>query len=184
MILIRSKTLEIKIQKPETTRAFVFDVEVGVGRNGPAVDPMSGMLLNLVDLDAVMSELQKFWQAQPWSSLQTLLEKSQDFLSALFAKQGCFLQAVCLREKRGFWLSWSPSSQVLMGREAVQELSGRVFRLRWQKAFKECEVESLSLSVSSNDTHQGWEHFFESHTELQSLEIEDLGRGEKWSIAR
>lgn len=184
MILYRSKTLEIKIEKPDSRRAFVFDVEVGVSKSDPAVDPMSGMLLNLVDLDAAMADLQKFWQTQAWGSLQDLLESSRDFLSALFAKHGCFLHELCLREKRGFWVAWTQSSQRVMGREEVSELGGRLFRLRWQKAFKESEVDFLSLAIDSSDLTQGWEHLFESRTELQSLEVEDLGHGKKWSIAR
>lgn len=142
----RSQTFEIKIQKPESPRAFVFDVAIGVTKPAPEVDPLSGMLLNLVDVDAVMSALHNFWSSQSWTSLQSLAEKSRDFVAAELAKKKTELSEIILHEKRGFWLGWR-GGEWLMGREEMRELGGHLYRLQFESSFVEAQIENQAWQV-------------------------------------
>jgi len=178
--LFRSQTFQISIQKPDATRAFVFDVEAGITKPAPQVDPPSGMLLNIVDFDAVMVELHNLWHLQTWSSLQTLLEKSREFLAGRFAKHGCALTELTLREKRGFWLKWYGQG-LLMGHEEIQEVAGNLYRLSSEEAFVESQVETQKRVVIGAEFFQD---VFKSNPHLQSLFVENFGNSEKWSYRR
>lgn len=180
--LHRSQTIQVLIQKPAQTRAFVFDVQIGLGKPTPAVDPQSGMLLNLVRIDPMLAELGEMWLGQSWMSLIDLLQKSQQYLAARARNEGVLLQEVCLREKRGFWLKWTEQS-LLMGRESVLELEGALYKLSWESSIREEDLENSKLSLNSaQDLFT--ETVFQKNPQLQSLEVENLATREKWSFRK
>lgn len=179
----RSQAIQVKIQKPDSrnlpaTRAFVFDVQIGLGRNGVAVDPKSGMLLNLVKVDPMLSGLTQMWASDSWHSLGELLQKSQQYLSGEAKKEGVFLTELRLREKRGFWLTWTEQG-LLMGREVLKELDGMLFKISWDRPFFEETIEEQEFSVSSSQALLS-EAVFQKNPQIETLEVENLASREKW----
>lgn len=174
----RSQTIEVKIQKPDAVRAFVFDLEVSVARpTAPQVDPMSGMLMNLVDVDGILADLRKSLPAV--ASLRELLEKCRVFLSARLKAHGCELSSVCLREKRGFWLAWQAGTLV-MGTVETREWSGGVFGFASARDFDESAIESQGLVIAAGVVDAV---AVLKANSLRSLTVENLGTGEKWTYS-
>lgn len=173
----RSQTIEVKIQKPDSVRAFVFDLEVAVAKaTEPQVDPMSGMLLNLVDVDGVLTDLRV--GLPPVTSVQGLVTTCRDFLSARLRVKGCELDSLVLREKRGFWCGWKAGAFV-MGHEETREWSGGVWRFSGERGFDEALLEKQVLGFGADA-----EAVFKANASLRSLVVENLGTGEKWSFNR
>lgn len=173
----RSQTIEVKIQKPDSVRAFVFDLEVAVARPAePQVDPLSGMLLNLVDVDGILADLRVGLPVV--NSVQALLEKSRDFLSKRLVSKGCELHELVLREKRGFWCGWRAGALV-MGHEETREWSGGVWRFSSERGFDELALEKQTLTLAADA-----EAIFNENASLRLLVVENLGTGEKWSYAQ
>lgn len=171
--LFRAKTFSVKLTKPGTSRAFVFDVEVGVGRGSGEIDPLSGMLVNLTEVDTLLAALADFWRQGPppsWYSLENLLTTSRDFMENALQARGCFLQELCLREKRGFWLG-SRRGALFMGREVIREYEGELCHFRWERPLQEAELETHDL-VWVRD-------LFVTNPDLNWLEIENFQTGEK-----
>jgi len=129
IIFHRSKNIEVKIQKPETLRAFAFEVQAGFGRaTEPQVDPDSGMLINLVIVDEMLVALAGEWALHQWTSLTELLTASEKFLSERASSQGVVLEELCLKEIRGFWLG-SKKGSYYMGQEEILEENGHLNRV-------------------------------------------------------
>lgn len=171
----RSQTIEVKIQKPDAVRAFVFDLEVSVGRPAdPQVDPMSGMMVNLVDVDGILTDLQKSLPAV--GSLRELLDKCRVFLSARLKAHGCELSSVCLREKRGFWFAWR-SGDFVMGAVETREWAGGVYTFASARDFDEAGIESQGLVLAADAAA------ILKANSLRSLTLENLGSGEKWTYS-
>lgn len=169
----RSHTVEVKIQKPGTSRAFVFDLEVAIAKlSEPQVDPMSGMLLNLVDADAILTELHNTLSSA--ASFQALLENSCDFVSAKLKAQGCALTEICFREKRGFGFGWRAGALFIACAE-TREWNGGVYRFESERPFDESLVENQKLTLAATAGE-----IFKANSSLQSLVIENLGTGEKY----
>lgn len=169
----RSHTVEVKIQKPGISRAFVFDLEVAIAKpSEPQVDPMSGMLLNLVDADAVLTELHNTFSSV--DSFQSLLEKSRDFVSAKLNVKGCALNEICFREKRGFSFGWKAGA-LFMGHVETREWAGGLYRFESERAFDEGIVESQKLALAPTAAE-----IFKANPQLRSLITENLGTGEKY----
>jgi hypothetical protein len=179
----RSQTIEVKIKKPGTSRAFVFDLEIAVARGSePQVDPLSGMLLNLVDVDAILAELHNTLSggaagegktALEASSFQSLLEKSHDFTAAKLKSKGCVLNEICFREKRGFSFGWK-TGMLFMGHTETREWAGGVCRFESERSFDESSLESQKLNMASTTAE-----LLKANPHLKSLIIENLGTGEK-----
>ena len=168
----RSHTVEVKITKPGANRAFVFDLEVAIAKpSEPPVDPMSGMLLNLVDADAMLAELHNTFPSA--DSFQSLLEKSRDFISAKLKAKGCVLNEICFREKRGFSFGWKAGA-LFMAHNEVREWAGGVYRFESERAFEESLVENQQLNLAATVVE-----IFALNPLVQSLVIENLGSGEK-----
>jgi len=170
----RSQTFEVKIQKPESVRAFVFDLEIAVGKpTAPAVDPKSGMLLNLLEVDAILANLRN--SLPPQESLQALVDYCRGFLQAQLQAHGCVLQELCLHEKRGFWIALK-SGSLVMGVDETQEWSGGVWRFYSERDFNEtlCMTQRLKLAVDAAEMLQV--------NSLRALVLENLGTGEKWEF--
>lgn len=176
----RSSTIEVKVQKPDTTRAFVFDVQVGFSKDEPQVDPLSGMLINLVKVDQMLRDLAKLWSQRKWSSCKELLEKSKEFFEACAKIEGVFLEELCLMEKRGFWLKWH-SDRLLMGQEVLREINETVYRLHFESAFKDSTLEQQSLQFENAEELLSQRIFYKNQ-ELESLEVENLVSREKWIL--
>lgn len=198
--LHRSQKMAVNITKPGfETRAFVFDVALGLrlGRDTAKddllldlqVDPLSGMLVNLVQVDQILQELAQLWDSKIWSSLAVLLMESQKFLEARVARESAFVpvtgklavEELCLHEKRGFWLKSQPGKpgNLLSGREEIRELDSKLFRIRSQYSFNENHWEQQNLKVSSVEDLFS-EQVFLTNPGLDSIEIEDLATSEKW----
>lgn len=176
----RSQTIEVKIQKPDAVRAFVFDLEVAVAKpTEPQVDPMSGMLLNLVDVDGILTDLRM--GLPPVTSVKALLETCRDFLSSRVKSKGCELHSLILREKRGFWCGWK-SGAFVMGNEETREWAGGVWRFSSERGFDEALIETQALNFAGNPADV--EAVFKAHIFLHSLTVENLGTGEKWTYSR
>lgn len=174
----RSQTIEVKIQKPDAVRAFVFDLEVSVARpTASQIDPMSGMLMNLVDVDGILADLRKSLPAV--TTLRELLEKCRVFLSARLKAHGCELAAVCLREKRGFWLAWQAGTFV-MGAVETREWAGGVFAFASERDFDEAGIESQALVIAAGVVDAA---SILKVNSLRSLTVENLGTGEKWTYS-
>lgn len=170
----RSQVIEVKIQKPESVRAFVFDLEIAVAKpTEPAVDPMSGMLLNLVEVDAILTNLRN--SLPPQESLRALVDYCSAFLQAQLSIHGCVLQELSLREKRGFWVA-SKSGALVMGREETQEWSGGVWRFYSERDFDEalCTTQRLKMAADAAEILHV--------NSLRALVLENLGTGEKWEF--
>jgi hypothetical protein len=99
IIFHRSKNIEVKIQKPDTVRAFAFDVQAGFGRaTEPQVDPDSGMLINLVIVDEMLAALETEWGARVWTSQTDLFQFSEAFLKAEALANKVVLEELCIKE--------------------------------------------------------------------------------------
>ncbi|WP_413290907.1 hypothetical protein [Bdellovibrio sp. HCB337] len=179
----RSQTILVKIQKPDETRAFVFDVQMGLAKSAaPAVDPQSGMLLNLVKVDPMLTDLAQVWASESWHSLGDLLQKSQNYLSVQAKNEGVVLNELCLREKRGFWMRWS-DGRLCMGREALKELDGMLYKISWERAFFEETLEDQEISVGSAKELFS-DIIFQKNSSLDVVEVENLATSEKWSFLK
>lgn len=191
----RSHQIAVNIAKPGAeTRVFVFDVALGVRKEtqGPSqlplesqVDPHSGMLLNLTQMDQFLRELARMWEAHPWSSLRELVLKSEEFIADSVLRAGAGLWAVeeiRFTEKRGFWLQMR-QRKLFGGAEEIRELGLKLFKIRSQYPLDENHWEERgfqNLNVSSlQDLFSG--KVFLDNPGLDSLEIEDLATFEKWS---
>jgi hypothetical protein len=109
MTLHRTCPLEIFLNsfaKPGTVRAFAFDVELAVGSEAAEVDADSGMLVNLVQVDAYLARVQGYWQKRPAASLQEVLQETRQLLVAETGRDGVPLQRLCFYEKRGWHFGW------------------------------------------------------------------------------
>lgn len=110
MTLHRTCPLEIFLNsfaKPGTVRAFAFDVELAVGSDAAEVDADSGMLVNLVQVDAYLARVQGYWQKRPAAaSLQEVLQETRQLLVAETGRDGVPLQRLCFYEKRGWHFGW------------------------------------------------------------------------------
>lgn len=182
----------VQVQKPDSSRAFVFDVQVGFTKGNSLVDPLSGMLINLVWVDQILAELALVWSQGSWKCLGDLLKASRKFLESKAQNEGVLLAELTLREKRGFWVA-SKAGAFFMGREVLRELEGQLYRLRMESAFKESSDEFLDessdesgleeqdlLLEKAEDLQSGT--IFVKNPSLQSLDIENLGTGERWIL--
>lgn len=182
LLFHRSQKMAVKIQKPGDNRAFVFDVQIGISKNEPGVDPLSGMLLNLVKVDEALQSLKSVWEQQAWSSVTELLSQSQVFLKGHFLKEGVSLHEVIFSESRRSWVGWR-AGQNLMGQEEIREVEGEVYRLRWTSFLNESEWQQQKLSLTSLPPAKE-QNLFADHPQLLDLEFEQLSSGEKWSFRK
>jgi hypothetical protein len=185
--------MAVDISKPGfETRAFVFDVALGLKKDLASgalplesqVDPLSGMLLNLTQVDQILQELVKLWDSKSWSSLAALLLESQKFLTDQLAGKLAVAE-LCLCEKRGFWFKSQPGKrgEFFCGREEIRELDAKLFKIRYQYLFDENHWEQQNLKVSSGDDLFS-EKVFQDNPGLDSIKIEDLATSEKWHLSQ
>lgn len=184
LLFHRACPLKVTVQKPEGPRAFVFAVQVGLGKNTPqAVDPLSGMLVSLVRVDEILNKLDSLWAGRSWGSLSELLQASWEFLQAWARQENVILADLVLAETRGFWLRHEGGGRPLLGREVFRELGGELYRLRLEGFWAETRLETQDLQV--NDAEElSSESLFQKNPALVALEVEKLGSAEAWSLAR
>lgn len=178
----RSHKMSVKIQRPDAVRAFVFDVEVGIGKKEPSIDPLSGMLLNLLKVDAILRDLQKLWQSRQWGSLADLLAESQSFLQSRFQVEDVILREVFLREQRPLWLGWR-LGQSLMGGAVLREAQESLYQLQWESFFEESLWETQALQVDTKGPLSA-EDILKKNPNLLAVEWQNLASSEKWSFRK
>lgn len=178
----RSQKMSVKIQKPGDVRAFVFEVQIGIGKNESAVDPFSGMLLNLVKVDEILQGLKSLWDGRAWGSLSDLLAESQSFLQTCFQKENVLLREVILNESRHRWVGWR-WGQSLMGQEEVREIEGEIYRLRWNLLFDESNWQQQSFSVNAVSSLKN-QSLLLGNSQILEYEFEHLASGERWNFRK
>jgi hypothetical protein len=176
----RSQKMSLKTAKPGELRAFVFDVALGLGKASSAVDPESGMLVDLTAMDAFLSGLRVSLASQHWSSLTEMLQSSLSLAREFAADEGASLQELCFREARGFFLGWRGTE--LMGQREVLELGGELYRVTATWPLTEKDL-GKRLTVNSRDELSG-KSVFESNPELIEIHIESLSTQEITAIRR
>jgi hypothetical protein len=188
--------MAVNITRPGfDARAFVFDVALGLRLSADLplelqVDPLSGMLINLVQMDELLQELEQMWGAKSWNSLSVLLEESRKFLVGRVPQEPgahpLTLYEIALTEKRGFWLKWQVQNagRFFQGYEEIRELDTKLFRFRSEYLLHEDGWEQQRLKylkvISTNDLFS--EKIFQDNPGLHSLEIENLTTSKKWSF--
>lgn len=179
----RACLLKVSLQKPEGPRAFVFEVQVGLGKATPVVvDPLSGMLVSLLRVDEILNKLGSLWAGRSWNSLPELLQSSWDFIQAWAQHEKVTLEDLVLAEKRGFWLRHEGGGRLLLGREIFRELGGELYRLRLEGFWAETQLETQDLQVDHAEDLSS-EIIFQKNPALAALEVEKLGSAEAWSLA-
>lgn len=92
---VREVPISIQSEKAlPSRRGFLFHVAAGF--SGP-VDPQSGMIVNLVVVDAWLAELRAHWEEGRFP-LSESLPTMADFFAEVFALSAAFLKAKALRQ--------------------------------------------------------------------------------------
>ncbi|MGZ3744311.1 MAG: hypothetical protein ACXWRE_09275 [Pseudobdellovibrionaceae bacterium] len=187
--LHRSHRMAVNILKPgvpQDARAFVFDVALGLKRQD--VDSLSGMVLNLVQVDSLLHELEQRWKAEVWHSFPQLLRDSLAFVEERLAQEaggsGVEVIELYLREIRGFWLKSQAgrTEKLFSGLEEIHEWDGELFRIRYQYLLDELRWEQQHLKLNCvKDLFS--EKVFADNPGLESVEIENLASAEKWNYS-
>jgi hypothetical protein len=173
--LHRGLTLGVKIGKPGESRAFVFDIALGITKKPPQVDADSGMIINLAKVDEVMAKLKFFLSSRDWPSFETLLNESIQFLDPVLATQGCHIADYTMTEKRGFYLGWNGTPY--MGREQIVMLDGDLYRLKTKAPLQKVGLFQDLGSIALKELQS--KNFFELHPNLLEIEMEQMALGEK-----
>ncbi len=176
--LHRSHKITLDIARPEDeTRAFVFDVSLGLGKDPSQVDPLSGMLFNLIQLDQILLELTNILNSKTWSTISAMFLASQEFIETRGTALGAVAE-LCFYEKRGFWFK-SQLGKFLSGREEVCELDSKLFRIRYQFPFDENHWEQQVFKVKNvNDLFS--DKVFQDNPGLETIDVENLATSERW----
>jgi hypothetical protein len=148
MTLHRTCPLEIFLNpfaKPGTVRAFAFDLELAVGGDAAEVDADSGMLVNLVQVDAYLARVQGYWQKRPAAaSLQEVLQETRQLLVAETGRDGVPLQRLCFYEKRGWHFGWE--NGLFCGHREWRETSTGVYSVETVSVWSGVEAEASKLT--------------------------------------
>lgn len=87
------------------SRLFFFHVSAGFSK---AVDPLSGMTVNLVLVDQWLADLKKNFESDSQGALLEMVFQARSFLQEKAKKEGAILTHLDFREERGWSLSWAP----------------------------------------------------------------------------
>ena len=97
----RSKQFELMMKSPQDNKVRGLFYSVILGLQGP-VDPESGMVLNLVQVDQLMARVQQGLEAKVWESPEAALQAGQSILENLVSPQAD-LRWLSLMFKRPGW---------------------------------------------------------------------------------
>lgn len=118
----RSRQLELFFQSPRvvTTRGLFFDLILGLEGS---IDPESGMIVNLVEVDRIVGRLSALLQSRAWSDEEEILRDSVGLLDSLFSKvTPAHWVEVSLRRDGSVWtLSASEREGLLVSRTEIVE---------------------------------------------------------------
>jgi hypothetical protein len=197
LTLHRTAPLALTLTKPGETRAFAFAVELGLGKGAGRVadvDPESGMLVNLMQMDEILKELAMHWRTAKADSMLSLVDQSLAFVKTSLKKwsvetdskskhvvpspRGLFLQRLCFYERRGEFFGWQ--NGFFCGRRDYRETAAGVQLLEAQFLGAE-SVPSLFLG-SETDLANG--EVFRNNLSLMSLRIEECGSGQQRFLQR
>jgi hypothetical protein len=149
-----------------------------VTKNPPQVEPATGMLVNLVEVDEILGQLKFQLENREWSSLQSLLNESKKLLEPLLKDENALLTELLFKEKRGFFIKWHQEN--LMGHEEVLEIENNLYRVTGEEPLREEEV-TRKFNISSKKNLFS-EEIFKSNPTVKKFEIEHLASHQKTCI--
>lgn len=140
----------MQCQNPGGSRGFVFDGSIGVHKD---VDPLSGMTLNLRDVQEILAGLQALARQKLWPSWQeffhTLFQAAQKAVTA----KGATLTEFRWQEARDFTVRDFGGARSFEWSEIV-ELDSGLTELRPQCAFAESLIDDfLAGTLTSKRVH-------------------------------
>jgi hypothetical protein len=176
LTLHRTGLVEVQITKPGVNRAFVFDLELGVGQAQSVIDADSGMLVNLVQVDEWLFVLSNLLQTQSFGSVREFVEVSLGFLreqvtatAAAFDLKDVFVSRVLFHEKRGLFFGWDQF--YFFGQSEYAETKEGVHHLKSFFRWNESEESPAFLNLTKLPVD---EVVFKEHPALYKVEIEHL----------
>ena len=178
----RSRTMNLTLTKPGETRAFVFDASIGVQAPAGDVDPDTGMLVDLLQVDGWLGDLAELWGARRWDSLQAVLAESIQMLKNMVRLDRVILSELILVEKRGIMIGWREVDGFLMGKNARFEWKNELYQMSVRELFQEAR-----LFEKISDLHKSLvedEGNFNLFPDLLRVEIENYSLGRKILLER
>jgi hypothetical protein len=190
MTLHRTCPLEIFLKapssKPGHDRAFAFELELALGGESSDVDPESGMLINLVQVDAILAKVKQLWlQRSTLISLQEVLMESMQLVLAESTSK-ISLQRLCFYEKRGWYFGWEHG--LFRGQRTLLETVAGIFSIDTTSVWSGLDAELEQVSQLITGTVERWsgkelaQKVLELNPSLLSVRVEHCVSREVWRV--
>ena len=146
------------------------------------IDPMTGMLVDLLKVEGWLDDVQKLWKDRKWDSLQAVLTDTVKMLKNMVRLDQVIFDEIMMNEKRGIVIGWRESDGFLMGKAGRFEWKGDLFQIQLREIFNESR-----LFEKISDLHKSLvedEGNFNLFPDLLSVEVENYSRKTKFRLER